>query len=170
MTAKREQSGVGLKWAVPTAGYFIAAVSAHFVTYPRFVISQVSLAACLVVGAFSVTAGVAMYLAALVYLRKGLRSGGLVTNGLYAIMRHPLYAASILLIIPGVALAFRSWLLLPMPVVAYVACRVVLPVEDDELLKRYGDQFLQYRQRTNALFPTRMQRLHGRNTGPERKD
>lgn len=165
MTAKRNRLGVGLKWALPTAAYFIAAVSAHFVAYPKFVIPHASFGACLTVGALFVTAGLTMYVAALVSLRKGLRSGSLVTHGLYAIMRHPLYASSIFFIIPGVALAFRSWVLLPMPLVAYVACRAVLPAEDDELLERYGEQFSQYRQRTNALFPTWPQRLHGRAAG-----
>jgi protein-S-isoprenylcysteine O-methyltransferase Ste14 len=169
MTVTRNRL-VGLKWALPTTVYFIVAVGAHFVTYPRFVIAQLSWATCLVVGALFVAAGVSMYLAALTNLRKGLRSRVLVTHGLYAIMRHPLYAASILLIIPGVALAVRSWLLLPMPVVAYVACRAVLPAEDDELLERYGKQFSQYRQRINALFPTRSQRLGGRSAGPKRKE
>jgi len=162
--------GVGLKWALPTAAYFILAVPAHFIAYPKFVISQVSFATSLVVGALFVAAGVSMYLTALVSLRKGLRSGGLVTHRLYAIMRHPLYASSIFFIIPGVALAFRSWLLLPMPVVAYVACRVVLPAEENELLKRHGERFSRYMQSTNALFPTRPQRLHGRAAVTRRKD
>ena len=165
MIAKRNRLGVGLKWALPTAAYFIAAVSAHFAAYPQFLISQVSFATCLVVGALFIMAGVSMYLAGLVGLRNGLRSGSLVTHGLYAIMRHPLYASSIFFIIPGVALAFRSWLLLPMPVVAYAACRAFLPAEDDELLGRYGEQFSQYRQRTNAFFPTRLQRPRGRAAG-----
>ena len=162
--------GVGLKWALPTAGYFAVAISAHYTSYPRFVISQVSPAICLIAGLLLVATGVSVYIAALVNLWAGLRSGRLVTYGLYAIMRHPLYAASIFLVIPGVAIAFRSWLLLPMPIVAYIACRTVLPAEDDELLERYGTPFSQYRQKTNALFPTRPQRLRGRIAGPKRKE
>jgi len=170
MTVTRNRLGVGLKWAVPTAVYFIAAVSAHFAAYPRFVIVHVSATTCLVVGILFVATGVSMYLVALANLRQGLRSQALVTHGLYAIMRHPLYASSILFIIPGVALAFRTWLLLPMPMVAYVACRAVLPAEEDKLLERYGNEFSQYRQETNALFPTRLNRLRGRSAGPNRKE
>jgi len=169
MTPKRRQFGVGLRWAVPTAAYFIVAVSAHYATYPQFAVSQVSSAACFTAGLLFIAAGVSVYLAAMVNLRTGLRSGCLVTHGLYAIMRHPLYAASILLVIPGVAIAFRSWLLLPTPMVAYVACRAVLPAEDGELLKRYGDEFVQYRKKTNALFPMPVQWLHGRSAGAKRK-
>jgi protein-S-isoprenylcysteine O-methyltransferase Ste14 len=170
MTVKRNNLGVGLKWALPTTVYFVGGVIAHLATYPRFVISQVSLAPCLIFGILLVTAGVSAYLAALMSLRRGLRSNALVTRGLYAIVRHPLYASSIFAIIPGVVLAFRSWLLLPMPVVAYVACRLVLQAEDDDLQARYGEQFSQYRQSTNALFPTQPPWLRCRIDGPKGKD
>lgn len=162
--------GVGFKWALPTTVYFVAAVIMHAAAYPRFVIVQAPFATFMIVGALFVAAGVSLYLTALMSLRKGLRSRILVTDGLYAFMRHPLYAASIFFIIPGVAFAFRSWLLLPMPVVAYVICRAVLPAEDDELLDRYGEQFLRYKQKTNALFPTQLQQLRVRNAGSNRKE
>jgi protein-S-isoprenylcysteine O-methyltransferase Ste14 len=153
MTAKQNRLGVGPKWALPTTVYFVVAVIAHFAAYPRFVIAQVSFAACAVVGALLVAAGACMYAAAFVSLRRGLGAGILVTHGLYAIMRHPLYASSIFLIIPGVAMAFRSWLLLPMPLVAYVALRIFLPAEDEDLRERYGNRFVRYRETTNSLFP-----------------
>lgn len=146
--------GVGPKWALPTTVYFAVAVAAHFATYPRFVIALFSTATCAIVGASLVIVGACMYVAAFVSLQKGLRNGALVTDGLYAVMRHPLYASSIFFIIPGVALAFRSWLLLPMPLVAYGALRICLPAEDDDLHKQYGDDFVRYRNTTNALFPT----------------
>jgi protein-S-isoprenylcysteine O-methyltransferase Ste14 len=170
MTPKPNRWGVGPKWALPTALCFVVALGAHILTYPRFLITRVSSATCLVVGALFVAAGVYVYVTALMSLRKGLRSGALVTHGLYGIMRHPLYASSILLIMPGVAFAFCSWLLLPVPVLAYVACRLVLPAEDDELLERYGQQFSQYRQRTNALYPTRPQPRRGRAAGRNGRD
>jgi len=97
--------------------------------------------------------GTCVYAAAFVSLRRGLRQGILVTHGLYAIVRHPLYAASIFFIIPGVALVFRSWLLLPMPAVAYIAFRIFIPAEEQDLHERYGEDFTLYRERTNAVFP-----------------
>jgi len=154
MAGKPNRLGVGPKWALPTTLYFIAGVIVHFTAYPRFVITQLSPVTCAVTGTSLVLLGACMYAAAWVSLRRGLSNGTLVTQGLYAIMRHPLYASSIFFILPGVALAFRSWLLLPMPVVAYVALRICLSAEDDDLHKQYGDDFARYRDTTNALFPT----------------
>ena len=146
--------GVGLKWALPTTVYFAAALVVHIATYPRFVIASVSFTTCAIVGALWVMMGLCMYAAAFVSLRKGFgRRKMLVTHGLYAILRHPLYASSIFFIIPGVALIFHSWLLLPTPVVAYVAFRIVIPAEDRNLHEQYGQEFDRYRERTNAIFP-----------------
>jgi len=154
MTKKRNRWGVGLQWALPTTVYFVAAVIVHFSAYPRFAIAQLSPTACAGAGVPLILLGACTYAAAFVSLRRGLRKGTLVTHGLYAVTRHPLYASSILLILPGVALVFGSWLLLPMPVVAYVAFRVFLSAEEEDLHKQYGDDFARYRDTTNALFPT----------------
>ena len=170
MTGKRNRLGVGPKWALPTVLNYVAALIAHFAAYPRFVIALFSAATCAIVGASLVIIGAYLYVAAWVSLRRGFRTGTLVTDGLYAVMRHPLYASSIFFILPGVALALRSWLLLPMPVVAYVAFRICLSAEDDNLHKQYGDDFARYRDTTNALFPTLPQWRSASRSAQERKE
>ena len=153
MPEKRRQFVAGPKWALPTTVCFAAAVIVHIATYPRFEISLLSFSACAIVGGLLAGIGVCVYAAAFVSLQRGLRQGILVTRGLYGIVRHPLYASSIIFIIPGAALAFRSWLLLPVPVVAYVAFRIFIPGEEQGLLEQYGEDFRLYRERTNAIFP-----------------
>ena len=85
-------------------------------------------------------------------------------------MRHPLYASSVFFILPGVALGFRSWLLLPLPVVAYVALRILLPAEEEDLHEQYGDDFDRYRNTTNALFPTPPRWLRDWGSARDRKE
>jgi protein-S-isoprenylcysteine O-methyltransferase Ste14 len=145
--------GAGLRWGVPTAAYFAVAVTVHFIQYPRFVIRQLAWGTCAAIAAFLVLVGLAAYLGALLPLRKALREERLLTSGLYSVVRHPLYAASILFILPGVALLVRSWLLLPMPALAYVAARAFIPAEEAQLRWRFGEAFDRYRSRTNAFFP-----------------
>ena len=170
MTGKRNRLGVGPKWALPTVLYYVAALIAHFAAYPRFVIALFSAATCAIVGASLVIMGACMYAAAWVSLRRGFRTGTLVTDGPYAVMRHPLYASSIFFILPGVALALRSWLVLPMPVVAYVAFRICLSGKDDDLHKQYGGEFDRCRNTTNALFPTPPRWLRAWGAVRERKE
>ena len=170
MTETHNRLGVGPKWAIPTTLYFVVGVIAHYATYPRFIMTQASPITFLIIGISLVLLGSCTYAAALVSLRRGLRTGTLVTNGLYSITRHPLYASSILFIIPGVVLAFRCWLLLPTPIVAYGALRVYLHWEDDDLHKRYGDAFVAYKNTTNALLPTPPRWLRDGRPGQRRKD
>ena len=77
----------------------------------------------------------------------------LVTTGPYSLVRHPLYASNILLVVPGIALLCRSWLLLCIPLFMYAAFRLFIPAEDRELRKRSGRTFEEYRRKTNAVFP-----------------
>ncbi len=153
-SGQRPSLGAGPKWALPTTIYFIAAVTVHVATYPQFVISSMPFSVCAIAGAVLVAAGICTYIVALSSLRQGLRRGVLVTDGLYSIVRHPLYASSLLLIIPGVAIASRSWLLLGLPVVAVAAFWLFIAGEEDILLQHYGEEFERYRARTNAIFPT----------------
>jgi protein-S-isoprenylcysteine O-methyltransferase Ste14 len=145
--------GAGPKWALPTVLYFATAISVHYAGYPTFVIRQLPGAVCATASGLLFAVGATAYAWALLNLRTGLRGGRLVTRGPYSLVRHPLYAASILFVLPGVALLSRSWLLLPMPAVAYIGARIFISAEERELHHRFGEAFEEYRKRTNALVP-----------------
>ena len=136
-----------------SAASFVAASAGHIFCHRRFVIRQMSQASLAAVGGLLIVMGVSIYIVAALQLRKGLKEGRLVTDGLYSLVRHPLYASNILLVVPGIALVFRSWLLLCVPLFMYVAFRIFIPAEDKELRKRFGQAFEEYRGRTNAVFP-----------------
>ncbi|MFC1462637.1 methyltransferase family protein [Verrucomicrobiota bacterium] len=107
---------------------------------------------CLAVGLLVV--GATIYAKALRAFRDGYSKGHLVTQGIFSVVRHPIYAAWIWLIIPGFVLFFRSWLLLAVPFVAYAAFKVFIREEDECLQQRFGETYAQYRSRVNELFPS----------------
>jgi protein-S-isoprenylcysteine O-methyltransferase Ste14 len=76
----------------------------------------------------------------------------LVETGLYQFVRHPMYLG-ILLLMPGMALVFRSWLVVPVAIwtVAFVLVRI--SQEERLLSDRFGDEFESYRRRTRRLLP-----------------
>jgi protein-S-isoprenylcysteine O-methyltransferase Ste14 len=87
-------------------------------------------------------------------------SGGEVTTearshggGCDAIVRNPMYAAWIVLIIPGIVLLTRSWPLLPTPLVACIAFKLLIRRENKYLEERLGDDYRKYRAEVNELFP-----------------
>jgi protein-S-isoprenylcysteine O-methyltransferase Ste14 len=99
------------------------------------------------------TAGLTMLLIAVISMNRAYNSDRLVTSGIFAVVRHPIYSAWIVLILPGLALLSRSWPLLLMPVVAYAVFKLTIHREDEYLQQRFGQAYLDYRSRVNELFP-----------------
>lgn len=77
----------------------------------------------------------------------------LVTSGPYRWMRHPLYSAGMLLW-TGVSLMAASWFFLLFVVLfALTWTGVIIPREEAELMDRFGDEYVAYRERTGGLVP-----------------
>ncbi len=80
------------------------------------------------------------------------RDHKLVQAGIYGVVRHPIYL-SFLLTLPGTALVFRSWLVIPAFFLAGLFAAVRIPQEEKLLQENFGEQFEAYRQRTWRLVP-----------------
>jgi protein-S-isoprenylcysteine O-methyltransferase Ste14 len=78
----------------------------------------------------------------------------LVTNaGPYRWIRHPLYATGIGLFI-AVGLMAANWFILALALIALILIRtVVVPREEEALVKRFGVAYEEYRRRTGAMLP-----------------
>lgn len=76
----------------------------------------------------------------------------LVQSGIYGVIRHPIYLRGLLVMV-GLPLIFRSWLVFPMVVcfALFVAARIR---QEEKLLgETFGAEFDAYRRRTWRLFP-----------------
>ena len=98
-------------------------------------------------------AGLTMLLIAVISMNRAYNSDRLVSSGIFAVVRHPIYSAWIVLIQPGLALLGRCWPLLLMPVVAYITFKLTIHQEDEYLQQRFGQAYLDYRSGVNELFP-----------------
>lgn len=76
----------------------------------------------------------------------------LVRTGLYQSIRHPMYLG-VLLLMPGTALVFRSWQVIPIAICSPVF--VLVRMEREERLSREccGDEFENSRQSVRRLVP-----------------
>jgi protein-S-isoprenylcysteine O-methyltransferase Ste14 len=72
---------------------------------------------------------------------------GPMTDGVYAISRHPMYAAGIL-VYAGVGLAGASWIFLACAVVDFVVWQIAVPEEERSMVAKYGTPYEDYMQRT----------------------
>jgi protein-S-isoprenylcysteine O-methyltransferase Ste14 len=84
-----------------------------------------------------------------------VRNKELVTTGIFAYVRHPMYSSWILFITPGIALFFGSWLMLVASLVGYLSFKHLIKEEDEYLTGIFGQEYLDYRSRVGEIFPKR---------------
>lgn len=77
----------------------------------------------------------------------------LVTEGIYSLIRHPIYTSYIVLFV-GYCIALQGWLslgLLSATSLIWLGSR--LSIEERMLTRQFGDDYRNYCQQTNRLFP-----------------
>lgn len=73
----------------------------------------------------------------------------LLTKGIFAFSRNPIYVANIMLII-GIGLAFGTfWHLLLAPLAAFATRKLAIDREEKHLESRFGNAFRSYRKKVN---------------------
>ena len=100
-----------------------------------------------------VAIGVVMWLAGAVTVMRAYNRDELVTSGVYTVVRHPMYAGWIVLILPGLTLLITAWPLLLAPLAAYAVFKQTIYREDEYLAKRFVRNYLDYRARVNEIVP-----------------
>lgn len=146
--------GVGPAIGVPTACYALAALAATLVWPSSLAIPVLPYPYLAVAGAVLLAVGTAWYIVAVRTIHRAYRQHRLVTDGVYALCRHPIYAGWVLLILPALGMLVNSWPLLSTAVVMYVLTRILARREEAYLEAQFGDRYTDYRHRTNAILPT----------------
>ena len=145
--------GVGPKIALISAIYLI--VSSLFTwLYPEFfVIRNVPYTIFVVIGVILLLLGLPMLFISGRAITTGFGKSELVTTGIYAVVRNPVYAAWILFIAPGILVFFKSWLMLITPIVAYISFKVFIREEYQYLRNHFGQTYLEYEAGVNEILP-----------------
>lgn len=80
------------------------------------------------------------------------KDASLVTNGPYRFIRHPMYVG-VLMIALAVSLTALNWLFLLMGGAVFMMMCFRLPIEERNLIARFGDEYRRYMQTTGRFFP-----------------
>ena len=153
MAEKMTIWGIGPTFALLSVLYFILVYGIHFLTYPLFAIEIVPHVLLVAAGIVLLTSGIPVWIMAARQIVRGFSEDTLVTEGVYAICRHPLYGNGIFLTFPGILLFFRSWILLTVPVFMYFAFRALISREEKYLEERFGESYAEYARSVNCAFP-----------------
>lgn len=73
-------------------------------------------------------------------------------SGVYSIIRHPLYLSGILIIIGTNIYFMSSWAWLG-AIAGIVAISIRIPIEEKKLIERFGQEYVDYQQRTKVILP-----------------
>lgn len=77
----------------------------------------------------------------------------LVTNGIYSVIRHPMYASGWLLAAAQVLL-LQNWIVGPATMIVFIPFYILrVPAEERLMLDTFGDQYRDYLKKTGAIIP-----------------
>jgi len=136
MEKRLSRFGVGPKITLSALIYAALAGTATYVWPDVCLLRSVPYRVFLIPGIVLLLVGVPMWLFAVVSVMRAYNRDQLVTSGVFAVYRHPVYAAGIVLMLPGLTLLTRSWPLFFTPLVAYAVFKVLIHEEDEYLRGR----------------------------------
>ena len=152
MEQRLSRWGIGPKTLVPSVLYTLAAWAGTR-AWPEVFRMRSSSDLIPAAGYILTALGVLFWLLGIATVMKAYGEDRLVTSGIFAVVRHPVYAGWITLIFPGLALVSRSWLMLLTPVVGYLIFKRLVHIEDEYLERRFGQPYRDYRARVNEVIP-----------------
>lgn len=132
-------------------GLFMIMLSRHF--EPLLEINFIPHRLLATVGILLILIGIPFNIVAIVIVTRAFNAGNLVTGGIFGMCRHPLYAAWVVFIVPGIMLLVNSWIGLTTPPVMYFILRILVKKEEIYLEKMFGDKYLAYKKRVPAVLP-----------------
>jgi protein-S-isoprenylcysteine O-methyltransferase Ste14 len=137
-------AGSAPKIAVPTFVYLVIAIIIDRLKYPTYKISLDYSFALLIIGIILIIIGIMVVVSIARKLKKSFASDSLMTDGLYAYFRNPMYAAFLLFIIPGIAFIFNSWLVLTTIILNFILLQIFIREEYNYLNERFGEEYKTY--------------------------
>jgi protein-S-isoprenylcysteine O-methyltransferase Ste14 len=97
-----------------------------------------------VVSVAALAAGVAIWAWSVWLIVTRVPRGELITRGPYALVKHPLYTAVALLVLPWLGFLLNTWLGALVGVVMYIGSRMFAPAEEAALAASFGVAWTEY--------------------------
>jgi protein-S-isoprenylcysteine O-methyltransferase Ste14 len=151
MTSKMTRWGIGPKFAIVSIVVGLIMITVNYNYFPSLILSYNPYMFWF--GVALLLIGIAIFVMATIQVHRGFNRGRLITNGVYAYIRHPVYAVWILFIVPGLLLITGLLFLIVMPFVMYAWFRVLIVEEEEYLEQKFGREYLDYKRRVNAIIP-----------------
>jgi protein-S-isoprenylcysteine O-methyltransferase Ste14 len=90
------------------------------------------------------TPGLAIWAWAVILILDNVPRGRLITRGPYAWVKHPLYAAVAVLVLPWIGFLVNTWLGALLGAALYLGSRIFAPAEEAQLSRAFGPKWSDY--------------------------
>jgi len=145
--------GIGPKLFLTTMLYsFLLVLFTNHFKY-KFAISFIHYRLLVVLGILLIMIGIPLLVTSVIEIKEVYKADSLCVKGVYSVCRHPLYSSWIILIVPGITLLLNSWILLSIPLIMYLAFRILIKQEETFLQNKFGTDYLDYKNKVGLLFP-----------------
>lgn len=142
----KELIGSGDKIVLFTLPFLVAGVVLN-VLYPEsFGVGGPPLQ-CLVISIVLLVIGVTIWMWSVYLILKDASKGKLITGGPFAIIKHPLYTAVSLLVIPWIGFLCNSWVGIVIGLAMYIGSRIFAREEEKLLAETFGESWEAYKKK-----------------------
>lgn len=97
--------------------------------------------------------GIPFWIISVITLAKGFPKDKLIKEGVYSIVRNPLYSSILCFIVPGFIILTKSWLYLTIPIFMYFVFKILIKKEEVYLENKFGQEYLNYKKDVNLIIP-----------------
>ena len=152
-TKQMTRWGVGPKFTIISLLYaaIVFTIQNRLFSEVRFVIYSTSIN--IILGTLLILIGLIIFLIPALTIDKYFYEGRLCKKGVYAYLRHPIYASWITFIVPGVVILRGSVLGITIPICMYIIFRALIPLEERYLMNTFGEDYIDYKSKVWAVFP-----------------
>ncbi len=145
-------AGAAPKIAVLTFIFLAITIWVDYFTKPFFKITQNNYFILIIIGIIFIIIGTILIINVAIKLRKSFNSNILMTDGLYRIVRNPMYVSYLIFIIPGICLLFNSWFVFTSILFNLILFKIFIKEEYIFLENKYGEEYNKYLKKVKIKF------------------
>jgi protein-S-isoprenylcysteine O-methyltransferase Ste14 len=144
--------GVGPRIMLATAPVLAAAIFFEIKSAPFTEIAAGKSVEAGVIGWIWLIAGFAAFVATLIQFISNFPKGKLITTGMYAVSRNPIYSCWIIFILPATGMICNNWIFFAAALLMGIVTSFLVKKEEVELLKCFGQNYYEYKNRVGLIF------------------
>lgn len=95
--------------------------------------------------------GIVLFIASMVQFSRNFPKGKLLTTGMYACSRNPIYSCWIVLILPSIGLICNNWLFFVSAMAMCTATLLLVKEEEKQLSEVFGEEYVKYKTKVGSI-------------------